>query len=208
MKHITIILLLFLSCSNKEQLPEPMGYINKTHSKPTSKGVIFLDFDGGKVNSSQWPVDSVSISGLLPSVQQRVLDTVLADFGEFELDITTNEDYFKSSPLMYKMRVIITRDYEWTTGNAGGLAHLNSIKPDKYAPCFVFTPDVSYNPRLIAKTISHEVGHTFGLSHQSSPYAIMCSGNPNATRQWIKGYNIFDEFQDDAGVIKSLLAQQ
>lgn len=204
-KQFLLLIGIVLSCSNKDELPEPMGYIDRTFMPSGSKAVIFIDFRGGYVHSTRWQVDSVANAGIKPSGQQIVFDTVLNDFKGLKIAITTNKELFQSVPIKYKMRVIVTQDFSWAGGEVGGLGYDGSILAAESAPCFVFPARLENDPRWIAKTISHEVGHTFGLSHQVQANAIMSTGIYSSCKIFLAGYNVKGQWQDDIGIIQSVL---
>jgi hypothetical protein len=48
------------------------------------------------------------------------------------------------------------------------VAYITSFNWGDDTPCFVFSVQLSYNPKYIAEATSHEAGHTLGLFHQST----------------------------------------
>jgi hypothetical protein len=97
----------------------------------------------------------------------KIIRRVKEDFAAFDVVITTDEMTYRLTNPKKRMRVIITESYEWY-GVTGGVAFYDSFTWGNDTPCFIFSTLLSYNEKHIAEAISHEVGHTFGLRHQSS----------------------------------------
>jgi hypothetical protein len=147
------------------------------------KWVIFLDFDGHYVKDPYWITSNggqpfyATPSGLSPVEINNILDSVRNDFKQFtSIAITTDSTVYNSASLVRRQRVIITENFEFYCGPtacAGGVAYIESIKWGLDVPCFVFSKALGYKQKNIFEACSHEVGHTFGLYHQSS-YSDMC----------------------------------
>jgi hypothetical protein len=138
------------------------------NSYPSASAVIFLDFDGQTVPAGSWSGSAIicAPSGLNNTQITEAFNRVSEDYRPFNINITTDSTKYFAAPVNKRMRVIITPTYEWY-GPAGGVAFVTSFNWGDDTPCFVFSVQLSYNPKYIAEASSHEAGHTFGLFHQS-----------------------------------------
>jgi len=142
--------------------------------QPYGKWVLYLDFDGELVNSAYWNNGIpfyVAPSGLGPVEINNITDSVKFDYAQFgNILITTDSTVYKSASILRRQKVIITQNWEFycgVTACAGGVAWIGSITWGIEAPCFVFSKALSYRQKNIFEATSHELGHTFGLYHQS-----------------------------------------
>ena len=177
----------------------------KLHSKPDSKKTIYLDFNGERIESTQWNAnfnggvgwDAVGFSmdrdffsytdeELL--VIQSVWQSVAEDFAAFDVDVTTEEPNLErlsrstESDDEFGTRVLVSNDTViFKNCKCSGLAYLGSFdligkSHKENQPAWVFTQGVGSNPKYIAESITHEVGHTLGLSHDGSKGSSYFSG--------------------------------
>jgi hypothetical protein len=140
------------------------------NSYPSAKAVVFLDFDGQTINGTTWNSDgplNLVESGLTSAKITEIFNRVSEDFRPFNLNITTDSSRYWSAPANQRIRVILTKSYEWY-GSAGGVSFVSSFTWGDNTPAFVFTSLLGYNPKNIAEAASHEAGHTLGLKHQAS----------------------------------------
>ena len=112
------------------------------------------------------------------------------------------------------MRVVIGgSSTDWYKGGAGGVAVVGSFQRASEVPCFVFSKSL-YGYNSVAAAASHEVGHTFGLSHdgttagaeyyggQAGWAPIMGVAYGAKVAQWSKGdYALANNTEDDLAVI-------
>jgi hypothetical protein len=145
--------------------------------------LLFLDFDGAVVRrgfpnptGSSSSIISFGIancpSPLLSKVQiDSIVDFVADDFAPFKIRITTDQNEFLAyTPHVNKQLCIITTlpQVIGQPSNIGGVSPtLGFGNRDPFDPCFVFATLYHGVVPEIANTISHEVGHTLGLFHQS-----------------------------------------
>lgn len=124
---------------------------------------------------------------------------VSEDFAPFDIDVTTQDPtsagIIKSTgtDIRYGIRVVIGPDPEtivsnsptaWPTG-AIGIAALNSFGTSKDTPTFINDGDLSPTPEFsMADTISHEVGHTFGLTHDGDATQAYYPGHGSGVTGW------------------------
>jgi hypothetical protein len=149
---------------------KPPRFTWSTGGSTAAPGVILLDFDGHTVSNTVWNSfgDIVCAPANLSSEAiATVFNRIANDYSPFNVTVTTDEALFNSTELNKRMRVIFTETWEWF-GQAGGAAFLNTYGMTNNTPCFVFTSLLNYNTKTIAEAGAHEMGHTLGLSHQSS----------------------------------------
>ncbi len=141
-------------------------------SRPTAGTVIYLDFDGETVTDPDWNNGRTivaSVSGLTSAQMTAVWQMVREDFLPFNVDVTTDLSHYTRTPAGRRMRCIITRTSTWY-GDAGGVGYVGSWADagqffSSTVPCWVFANRLGGTARFIADAVSHEVGHTLGLSH-------------------------------------------
>ncbi|MBW8683799.1 T9SS type A sorting domain-containing protein [Chitinophaga rhizophila] len=184
-------------------------------SRPGANGVVLLDFDGQYVSGTLWnggnPINAAPTT-LTEAQQLEVWELVSEDFRPFNLNITNSEAVYNSYPANRRMRCILTPTNTAAPG-AGGVAYVGSFNWGNETPCWVFNGGV----KGAGEAASHEVGHTFGLSHdgRTSPsegyYAghgtwapIMGVGYYVPVSQWSKGeYASANQTEDDLAKIAS-----
>ena len=197
------------------------------NSRPESRKVLFLDFDGHVTPAGGWN-DGASISSeayasrtsatpaqraAIHEIWQRVAE----DYLPFDINVTTQdpgvEGLRKTSDAdqAFGQRMVITPT-NWTgDANTLGIALLNVFSSSVDRSAFVFTQRLS--PAGIAEAVSHEAGHTFGLEHDGTgtseyylghgPWAPIM-GNPigGTVTQWSRGeYQGANNREDDLLVI-------
>jgi len=214
------------------------------HSKPGSKRTLYLDFNGHTTSGSAWssstivadPFDLDGASNSFNTTEQERIQNiwkrVAEDYAPFDVDVTTEEpsadllQRTSSSDQQYGTRVVITRNNFGVCTNCGGVAYVgvfdyySRFTPDYYQPAWVFFDALGGgDEKYVAEAISHEAGHTLGLSHDgssSSPYysghgsgatgwaPIMGVGYYKELVQWSKGeYADANNTEDDIAVIQS-----
>ncbi|MDR1477561.1 MAG: pre-peptidase C-terminal domain-containing protein, partial [Planctomycetaceae bacterium] len=218
--------------------PAPLSETFTLHSNPNSNFTIYLDFDGHVTSGTPWnegfrdfvtpaftmdadPNFSEAELEMIQYIWQRVSE----DFMPFDVDVTTEappDNYLtKETPTgdsdgHWGVRVAIGgSSYDWLGDSAGGVALLGSFSWDTDTPCFAFN---QYDEKAIAEAVSHEVGHTLGLSHDGDStrgyeyYAqegeatgwapIMGAGYYSDVVQWSKGeYTGNTNTEDDLAII-------
>ena len=217
------------------------------HSHPQSSQKIYLDFDGETVRDTSWnmmnnnrPIhaSAYDIDGDIFSFNDIELDRieeiwrrVSEDFAPFDIDVTTEnpgDDALTAGK--QAIRVLITSDRDeallggtgnkWYAGD-GGVAFLRSWRWSSDTPVWVFGSGLNGgNPKRLAETASHEVGHSFGLHHDgeidggeyytghgegaTSWAPIMGLGFGANVTQWSQGeYTGANEPEDDLAMIAS-----
>lgn len=205
-----------------EELADPVPILD---SLPGASGVLYIDFDGEIVTNSSWKGgDTINaqpavMAGRPMTAAQMtaVWAAVAEDFAPFNVSVTTSLQRYNGAPANRRMRCIQTPTKD-AAPTAGGVAYLNSFSNSSGNPCWSYN---SNNVRIMAMTISHELGHTVGLSHDGritpsdEDYygghgtgvtrwgPIMGAPFSAAVTQWSKGeYYLADRTsQDDLAVI-------
>jgi PKD repeat protein len=179
----------------------PLADTFTLHSRPGSKRVIYLDFDGHVTENSAWnsggPASIVSPAYTRDSDPafsntelvniQKMWRQVAEDFAPFDVNITTEDPgqaaitRSSSSDDIYGARVVITKD-NFDNCGCGGFAYVGvySNVGDYYSPAFVF------NTSLVGagEAISHEVGHNLGLSHDGGSGVSYYEGHGSGDTGW------------------------
>ena len=161
-------------------------------SRPTSSRVLYLDFNGHDAEDPAW--ERVGYPGLLSSEpfdldgspdsfsvteQERIHEIwqrVAEDYRPFDVNVTTRDPgpagIIRESPddAAFGQRMVITGSN--FTGQSGviGLALVNVFGSSADSAAYVFTDSASKRaPKTIGEAVSHEAGHTLGLSHDGGP---------------------------------------
>jgi PKD repeat protein len=161
----------------------PYDQTFKLHSRPGSKKVLYIDFDGHNTTGTAWnssygdPINSPAYdldgnpSAFSNAELDRIQDIwklVAEDYAPFDVDVTTEDPgqnaitRSSSSDDIYGTRVVMTVD-DFAGCGCGGFAYVGVFDyvGSNYKPAFVF------NKSLVgaAEAVSHEAGHNLGLSH-------------------------------------------
>ncbi|MCP5532185.1 MAG: cadherin domain-containing protein [Akkermansiaceae bacterium] len=193
-----------------DPIPPDENGIVQLQSLPGATAVIYLDFDGETRDFTSWG----SIAAAAPDVSNaqifEVWKGVCEDFQPFDLNITTIRAVYDAAPPGRKMQVVISPTNDAAPG-AGGVAYVGSFNWTAEVVCWSFYA----KGKNAVEVISHEIGHTLGLSHDgrsspSEPYyagadgwaPIMGVGYYQPLSQWSKGeYLNATNTQDDIHII-------
>jgi hypothetical protein len=152
--------------------------VPKLNSFPSATATIFLDFDGHNVQSTFWnngnPINCAASAMTDPQITES-FNRVAEDFRPFDVNVTTDSTVFLAAPLNQRIRVIITPTSGWTVSGTSGISYTGSFIWGDDTPAFVFSDRLLNSPKKVAECISHETGHTVGLSHQSKYNAVDCN---------------------------------
>lgn len=206
------------------------------NSDPNADHTIYLDYNGHittgtawlsgeTIDSPAWNLEGTSATFTDNELEiiQRMWLRVVEDFAPFNVNITTQEPDIErlrkvgDGDTQWGVRVVITPDGSWRPG-AGGVAYLHSFADSIDTPAFVF----NVGETGAAEAISHEVGHTLGLSHDglaggptyydghgsgaTSWSPIMGVGYYTQVSQWSSGqYPGANQTQDDLNIITNPL---
>ncbi|GAA1931605.1 M12 family metallo-peptidase [Nocardioides hwasunensis] len=212
------------------------GDVFDLSSRPQSNRTIYLDFDGATYSGTRWkngaridsPAFSIDADPATFNDQERAQiylawRTVAEDYAPFDVNVTTRAPDASAlsrtsiADQTYGMPVVITpTNSVGSDCGCGGLAYVGmfgAVNGTAYQPAWVFTQGTGTAGYDIGQAISHEVGHTFGLSHdgtsQSAYYTgakgwapIMGASYGRRASQWSKGeYADADNTEDDVAII-------
>jgi hypothetical protein len=187
-----------------------LGWTFQLHSSPSSSKVIYLDFNGHTTTGTSWNNTVMGSSFDSPAYDidgnpaifnteelsriQQIWQRVAADYAPFNVDVTTQEpptDWLiksNSSDPNYGIRAVIT-SYGPSSSVAGGVAIVNSFNAAKDMPCFIYNKSLT----AAAEAVSHEVGHSLGLSHDGTSSNAYYYGHGSGETSWAPimgvGYN-------------------
>jgi hypothetical protein len=178
------------------------------HSRPGAAKVIYLDFDGHKTVGTSWndqfgeptittPPYTIDSDPAISTDERlniiKIFEGVAEDFRPFDVDVTTQEPPLEdlentgAGDVRWGVRVAIggTETEVLGSGNAGGRAYVGSFDWDSDTPVFVFSDVMNHgNVQNTTVAISHEVGHSLGLSHDGQNGNEYYSGQGAGASSW------------------------
>jgi hypothetical protein len=164
-------------------------------SKPGSKRVVYLDFNGHTLPADNgWQSGGyaalaydtngapATFSNAERDVIQSIWQRVAEDFAPFDVNVTTQAPAFdminrsSGSDLTYGTRVLITNTAATDIcGSCGGVAYLGVFDIYEFPhaffqPAWCFPGWLGGDTKAMAECVSHEVGHTMGLEHDGREF--------------------------------------
>jgi len=187
----------------------PLNQTFKLHSKPNSKRIIYLDFDGHTITGTAWNntygepiiaqaynIDSISgFSDTELSNIQEIWQRVAEDYAPFDVDVTTeliDEELIKRTDILdlyYGTRALITHNV-FSNCVCGGEAYVNVFNSvgsshDIYQPAIVYYNNLSGGEaKSVAEAITHEVGHNLNLNHDGTGSVAYYEGHGSGDTSW------------------------
>lgn len=192
-------------------------------SNPEAPFVLMIDFDGATIVDPGWEGGRTLVAAPANMNEEQMRQAwaaVADDFRFLNINVTTSEKVFQDTPPSKRVRCVVTpSNFAPGTGGialSGTFGSVNNARSDVSAVCWSFN---NTNPKDVADTISHEVGHTLDLAHDGrrnsdgttrdeyfgghndwSP--IMGVGYGVNLTQWSKGeYQDANNTQDDLAVM-------
>jgi len=225
------------------EAPLPLADTFFLHSYPSATKTIYLDFDGHVTTGTHWntvynsgnpivtPAFSLDTDSRFSDTElqriQAIWQRVAEDFRPFAVNVTTQDpgaaalQKSGAGDTAWGIRAVIGgSSTDWfSTSSFGGVAYLNSFPWNSDTPAFVFENNLNNGQeKSVAEAISHEIGHTLGLSHDGTTTGveyypghgsgatgwapIMGNGYSKELTQWSKGeYTGANRAEDDLAII-------
>ncbi len=198
-------------------LAAPIADTFKLHSRPGATKIIFLDFDGHTTTATPWnsgfagganivtpPYSSDTNSAFADAellAIQGMWQRVAEDYAPFDVDVTTEDPGAEAlrrsgtTDANYGIRVCVGgSSSDWYGSGAGGVAYVGSFTWNTDSPAFVFPAQLGNgNEKYCAEAISHEAGHTLGLSHDGTVATATTAaqgyyaGHGSGVTRWLVG---------------------
>lgn len=152
-------------------------------------GVLLLVFDGITINGTSWNFNNQTFanSGLTIDQINWIVDSTQRSYNAVaqNITVTTDRNIYNSFDQYHRQMTIETTDFAWYCGSstpcAGGVSIRNSFSDGTGSPNFVFTSALYYDQSYIQRASTHEIGHAFGLPHDT------CGANYGFSGNWMGG---------------------
>jgi uncharacterized protein YdeI (BOF family) len=154
-------------------------------SNPNAKAKIYLDFNGNTTTGSLWnswiapgkniitpaysiDADTTTFNDAELTAIGQIWQRVAEDYAPFNIDVTTVDPNNYNAKTAVRV-AIGGSSSDWYGSGAGGVGFVGSWTWGSDTPAFVFENNLGNgNIKNTAEAVSHEVGHTLGLKHQST----------------------------------------
>jgi hypothetical protein len=146
-------------------------------SLPGAPATIYLDFNGhfdsqwgsySNVDTPAYDIDG-DPSGFNATELNNIYliwQHVAEDYAPFNVNVTTVSPPSFANGVA--MRAAIGGNGSWTGGTYGGIGYINAFTNSIVNTAYIFPKNLGNGtPRYVADAVSHEIGHSFGLQHQS-----------------------------------------
>ncbi len=158
----------------------PYQSVIPLQSLPGAAGVLYLDFDGEAGPFPGWGNGNFNAapSGASTAYVFGIWQRVSEDYQGFNLNVTTDRKVFDAAQPGRRQQIIITPTDTAAPG-AGGVAYVGSYNWSVSRVAWSFYTQ----GKTAAEVVSHELGHTLGLSHdgRTSPNEPYYSGHGGGT---------------------------
>lgn len=205
------------------------------NSNADANHTVYLDFNGHTTTGTRWNREENNGADIITQAYDtdgnattfsnteleeiwEIWRRVSEDFMPFEVNVTTalpsldQLSNTSASDTQWGIRTVIGGDGAWL-GGGGGVAYVSSFNNSIDTPTFVFSENLNNSASSVAEAVSHEVGHTLGLTHDGTTlgveyYAghgsgptgwapIMGVGYYQALTQWSRGEYVNAENRED-----------
>jgi len=170
----------------------------RLNSNPGATKIIYLDFNGHTTSGTSWNNSTMGSSFYSPAYDtdgnpnsfsdseltsiQQIWQRVSKDFSPFDINVSLQEppaDWLArtgSSDGNWGIRAVLT-SYGPSSSTAAGIALVGSFNSSTDTPVFVYNETV----QGACEAISHEVGHSLGLSHDGTSSNTYYTGHGGTT---------------------------
>lgn len=158
------------------QTSNSLDSIAQLNSLPGAADTIFLDFDGA--NAMTWGTfsvpttpafdrdnDTTTFSNAELSEITAIFNRVAEYFSPFNINVTTVDPGTYTDGVA--LRALFGGTGAWLGASAGGVAYVGSFYNSAPNTVFAFTKNLG-SAKSAADAAAHEIGHAFGLQHQST----------------------------------------
>lgn len=210
------------------------------HSLPGSERLLFIDFDGHTVSGREWNTEydvtewdcpAYNPSGeasTFDSVEQsniiEIWERVAEDYAPFDIDVTTEEptNWTRTTGHALVTDTTDNNGVQCPHYGYGGVAYVSTFGGhNQFQTSPVWVTDYAF-AKGVAEIVSHEFGHTLGLSHDGAGTNEYYEGHSSDTggwgpimgapyyktiTQWSQGdyYDASNTLQDDLAIIAANL---
>ncbi|MCR6656840.1 MAG: putative Ig domain-containing protein [Opitutus sp.] len=175
------------------------------HSLKGSKNVLYLDFNGHVITGTAWnenygaatykakPYDTDGDPTKFSDAEQaeiiEIWSRVAEDFSPFDVDVTTEEPATFGPTVA---RAVITASIDenkvsMPSAGGGGIAYIDVFGgadfDTRYSPALIYHTNL-HTSAAVAESVSHELGHNLGLSHDGSTGVEYYDGHGSGNTSW------------------------